>query len=277
MISTAKFKSIVWDFYKEHGRHDLPWRKTRDPYRILVSEIMLQQTQVERVREYYKKFLKRFPTAAALARGTSAAVLTEWQGLGYNRRALLLKRAAEEIVAKHRGVFPRTYEELVALPGIGSATAGDILAFAWNKPALVLETNIREVYFHHYFSPASQAKALRAGPCRVHDKALLPLLEKTLDKENPREWYYALMDYGSHLKKTHGNKVSRSAHYTKQSKFAGSNRELRSKILKLVLTKSHTEKELPKLLSSSPADIKRNLLAMEKEGLLRRKQGKISA
>ncbi len=266
--SPAAFIKTVTDFYKSHGRHDLPWRKTRDPYKILVSEIMLQQTQVDRVIGRYAQFLKRFPTLLSLAKASNAAVLTEWQGLGYNRRALHLKRATEVIAKKYKGKFPRTYSELVELPGVGPATAGDLMAFAWNKPALVLETNIRTVYMHHFF-PEQEKKRLAAGlPCKINDKELLPILEKTLDTGNPRDWYYALMDYGTFLKKTRGNNISRSAHYTKQTKFKGSNRELRSRILKLVLHTSQTKGALEKALSCSKDLLGKNLSTMQQEGLI---------
>ncbi len=273
-LSHAAFIKTVTDFYAAHGRHNLPWRKTRDPYKILVSEIMLQQTQVDRVIGRYAQFLKRFPTLEALARASNATVLKEWQGLGYNRRALHLKRAAEIIVSEHKGKFPKDYQALLKLPGVGPATAGDIMAFAWNKPAVVLETNIREVFFHHFFP---HMKDRNGKACKIYDKELLPILEKTLDTENPRDWYYALMDYGTHLKKTRGNNISRSAHYMKQSTFKGSNRELRSQILKLVLAKPRVEKDILKLLAAPAPDIKKNIIAMEKEGLLRRRRGTISA
>lgn len=218
---------------------------------------MLQQTQVDRVIPFYNNFLKKFPTVKALAAAKSSEVLKAWVGLGYNRRAVNLQRAAAAIAGSNGGKFPQDYESLVALPGIGPATAGDLLAFAWGKPAIILETNIRQVFFHHFLKNNK----------KVHDKELIPIVEKTLDRKNPREWYYALMDYGSYLKKS-GNTISRSAHYTKQSKFKGSNRELRSKILKLTLEKPRTEKEILKLLDSPAPALRTNLIALEKEGLI---------
>ena len=201
---------------------------------------MLQQTQVERVVGYYETFLKKFPTVGKLARAKATDVLKLWQGLGYNRRAVNLKRAAEVVMKEYGGKFPKTYEELLKLPGVGPATAGDIMAFAYNSPAVVLETNIREVMFHHFFRDNK----------KVHDRDLLPLIEKTLDKKNPREWYWALMDYGAYLKKHQGNNVSKSAHYTKQSKFKGSRREQRAKMLRIMLKENRSEKEILKLLNS---------------------------
>lgn len=268
------FKNTVWKFYRAHGRGHLPWRKTRDPYKILVSEIMLQQTQVDRVIPKYKSFLKKFPKVKALAKVKNKDVLLEWQGLGYNRRALNLKRAAEKIVSDFGGEFPQTLDELLTLPGVGRATAGDVLAFAFNKPAVVIETNIRTVFIHHFF----------ADKKKVSDKEILKLIEKTLPTSHAkgrtggvREWYYALMDYGAHLKKTLGNNIARSKHYKKQSTFKGSNRELRSHILKLVLAKPRTKAEILKLLDSPAPAIEKNLLALSKEGLIRAKNGRISA
>lgn len=271
MLSPATFRKIVWDFYKKHGRQALPWRNTKDPYKILVSEIMLQQTQVERVIPYYEHFLKKFPTAEKLAKAKTSDLLKAWQGLGYNRRAINLQRATQVVVKEYGGKFPKTYDELLALPGVGPATAGDLIAFAYNAPAIVLETNIRQVFFHHFFP-----QALERGdkPCKIYDKDVAPLVEKTFDRDNPREWYYALMDYGSHLKKLHGNIAHRSAHYTKQSKFKGSNRELRSNILKLILEKPRREKDILKLLESPAPAVQKNLLALKKEGLVSYSQGR---
>ncbi len=178
----AQFKKTVWQYYKKNKR-DLPWRRSgATPYQILVSEIMLQQTQVDRVIPKYKHFIKQFPTFAALARAKQKDVLIAWQGLGYNRRALNLKRTAESVWNTHNGRLPKETNVLIALPGIGSYTAGAIRAFAWNLPSTVIETNIRTVYLHHFF-PTQK---------KVSDKTLLPLIEKTSDTKNPRECSYGL-------------------------------------------------------------------------------------
>ncbi len=219
-MSEKEFIKLVRLFYKKH-RRDLPWRNTKNPYRILVSEIMLQQTQVARVIPKYKAFLKEFPTLAALSTAPTTQLLAVWKGLGYNRRALSLRRCAEQIVSAHGGTVPNTFAALVALPGIGPATAGDILAFAFKIPHVVIETNIRSVYLHHFFPKATS----------VSDTKLLPIIERTLDRNNPRDWYYALMDYGAHLKSTTGNASRRSKHHVKQSKFEGSHRQMRARVL----------------------------------------------
>jgi A/G-specific adenine glycosylase len=213
---------------------------------------MLQQTQVSRVEVKYKSFLKKFPTVHALADAKLADVLTEWQGLGYNRRAIFLKRAAEKVVADFDGKFPRDFKTLCSLPGIGPATAGDLMAFAWNEPVVVIETNIRSVFIHFFFKEKQGSKDVR----KIHDKEILPLIEKTLDRENPREWYYALFDYGAHLKREFrrgekrgkdgngGNPSRRSAHYTKQSKFEGSYRQKRAAAVRIILRKPSSRVEI---------------------------------
>ncbi len=257
-MSPALFKKTVWSYYKKN-RRDFPWRQTRDPYKILVSEIMLQQTQAPRVIFKYEEFIKAFPTLESLAKAPLKKVLLLWQGLGYNRRAVNLQKAAQIIISQHKGKFPRDYTSLIGLPGVGPATAGDIMAFAWNKPVVVIETNIRTVFIHSFFKDEKD----------VHDKDILPLIEKTLDTKKPRDWYYALMDYGTMLKKTQINPSRRSKHYSKQSPFKGSNRELRSKILKYTLLYGkHSSKIIAEALSTDIDIIKTNITAMKKEGLI---------
>jgi len=256
-----QFKNTVWSYYKNHGRN-FPWRETRDPYKILVSEIMLQQTQAPRVVEKYNEFIKAFPDVFLLARAPRTKVLKLWQGLGYNRRAANLHQAAKEIVSQHKGKFPRDYTALIELSGIGPATAGDIMAFAWNKAVVVIETNIRTVFIHYFFKDEKN----------IHDKDILPLIEKTLDTKNPREWYYALMDYGAMLKKTLPNPSRRSRHYAKQSPFKGSNREIRSKILKYYLLYGiKSAKIVAASLDADETIVAKNIAAMRKEGLFKKK------
>lgn len=251
----TSFKKIVWDYYRKYGR-DLAWRNIKDPYRIVVSEIMLQQTQVERVSRMYSLFIKKFPSFKALARAPVSRVLLGWQGLGYNRRALNLQKLAQIVTEKYKGKLPETVEELDALPGIGKGTAGSLSAFVFNKPVPFIETNIRRVFLHHFFP----------GKKSVHDGGILKLVEKTVDKKNPREWYYALMDYGSHLGKKVENPNRRSKHYSKQSKFEGSNRQLRGRILKATLVGA-SQGELEHL-AGSKAKLARVRGELEREGFL---------
>ena len=203
----------------------LPWRNIDDPYGVLVSEVMLQQTQVARVIRYWERWMARFPTLDALAAADTATVLEAWQGLGYNRRALALKRACEQCSAQLAGKLPETAEELVRLPGIGPATAAGIIAFAHDRFAVYLETNVRSVFLHELF-PESEG---------VPDKRLLPYVADTCPAKGARSWYYALLDYGAHLKTQVANPSRRSSHYARQSAFEGSRREKRSFILKCVL------------------------------------------
>jgi len=228
------FIKAVWGYYHAHGRHDLPWRQTTSPYHILVSEIMLQQTQVVRVLPKYTAFVQRWPTARALARAPLAAVLTSWQGLGYNRRAKLLHECVQYVELQCNSTFPKNVSELQKLPGVGPYTAGAIIAFAFNQPVAFVETNIRTVYIHHFFKTKTA----------VDDKDLVAIIARTLDSSNPREWYWALMDYGTHLKKTYGSNTKQSRHYIKQTAFKGSVREVRGAILRIITTKgqlSHTQ------------------------------------
>lgn len=215
----------VWREGEDHHR-DLPWRYIDDAYAVLVSEVMLQQTQVSRVEAYWGKFLDLLPTIDALAAADVSVVLELWQGLGYNRRALALKRTAEICAKELGGALPKTYEGLLALPGIGPATAGGVCAFAYQQPALYLETNVRTVFLHELF-PDQEG---------VSDKQLEPLVLETCSKDDPRGWYYALLDYGAYLKSTQINPSRRSKHYTKQSTFEGSNRQKRAELVRIVLS-----------------------------------------
>ena len=219
-----QFRGIIYRHYRAHKRA-MPWRQTKNPYHILVSEIMLQQTQVDRVMGKYGEFLAKFPDFETLARAPWPEVLAIWQGLGYNRRALALKRLAQGVMENWGGTLPTSAEDLRSLPGIGPATAGALLAFAFAQPVAFIETNIRRVFLHFFFAD-------REG---VTDREILPLVEETLDRKRVRDWYYALMDYGAELKGSFPNPNRRSAHYARQSPFAGSNREVRGFILKKLL------------------------------------------
>lgn len=260
-----QFITTVWDFYSEHGRHDLPWRKTADPYKILVSEMMLQQTQVQRVIPKYKEFLKVFPNTKQLAEASLGDVLRVWQGLGYNRRAKFLKQAAEAVIKEHKGKWPKTFEKLRSLPGIGTYTAGAVMNFAYNQPIPLIETNIRTVYLHHFFHD-------KHG---VPDSDVMPIIERTVDHTRPREWHWALMDYGSYLKTTHGNASKRSKTYKKQSNFKISNRYVRGAILRVLSVQTFTYKQLVNQLSSiSETRIKAALTSLRSEGIILLQNGK---
>ena len=266
-MTVARFRKIVWDHYRKHGRHDMAWRHTRDPYRIVVSEVMLQQTQVARVAEKYPAFIAAFPSFAALAAADQGDVLAAWQGLGYNRRGMYLKRLAEEVIGRHGGVLPRIPEELEKLPGIGPATARSIAAFAFNAPVVFIETNVRSVFIREFFPDAVS----------VRDSEIVPLAEAAMPRGKSREWYWALMDYGAHIKANNKNPSQRSAHHAKQKPFAGSDREVRGKIVKLLIERSpRTIGELREA-SSSAGKIRDNLKRLVAEGMIRKKGGAFAA
>lgn len=222
-VTREAFVARVWERGAEEYR-DLPWRGVDDPWAVLVSEIMLQQTQVARVERYWTRFLEAFPAPADLADAPTADVLAHWQGLGYNRRALALKRTAEQ-VAKGGGQLPDTFSELVALPGIGPATAAGVLAFAFQKPSVYVETNVRAVFLHELFP----------GEDKVPDADLLPYVADTANEADPRGWYCALLDFGAALKRDGANPTRASTTYARQSAFEGSRRQKRAELVRIVL------------------------------------------
>lgn len=235
---------------------DLPWRNTRDAYAIMLSEVMLQQTQVPRVLGRWEAWLELFPTPAALAAAPLPPVLEQWQGMGYNRRAINLKRACEQVVERFGGEVPSAYEDLLSLPGIGPATAAGVRAFAFDAPGVYLETNVRTVFLHELFP----------GQDGVSDKELIPLVESTCPEHDVRGWYYALLDYGAHLKKTLPNPSRRSKHHVKQSKFEGSHRQKRAFLLRRLLEGEADVGQLAADLSN--AELKAGRDAMLEEDVL---------
>jgi len=254
------FRAKIRAHYRAHAR-SMPWRETRDPYRILVSEIMLQQTQVDRVRVKYDEFLAAFPDVAALASAPLDRVLAAWQGLGYNRRAVALHRSARILQREYRGRIPDDTAALVALPGIGAATAASIRAFAFEAPVVFIETNIRRVFIHEFFP----------GRAAVEDIELLPLVAAALDGRSPREWYYALMDYGAALARQVPNPNRRSRTYTRQSRFEGSDRQLRGAILRtLIGAAALTGAGIARAAGGDSERVLRLLGDLEREGFVQR-------
>ncbi len=249
--------------YKTSARRHLPWRHTRDPYRILVSEVMLQQTQVERVIPYYERWLKLFPTPRVLAMAPLSRVLKAWQGLGYNRRGKYLwetgkilstetsqKKVLGSPVSRSERLRARLFFQKVSasrakLPGVGPYTVAAVQAFAFNEPTVFIETNIRTVFFHHIYSGVLQNTS-------ISDRELLPLVEQALKKSKmqPRDFYAALMDYGSHLKRQGVRLNQKSKHYAKQSKFEGSTRQKRANKLRALLERGASEREIRRTLDA---------------------------
>jgi A/G-specific adenine glycosylase len=229
------FQDAVWEYYHAHGRHDLPWRifkpdSSLDPYAVVVSEMMLQQTQVQRVIPKFTAFLDRFPGWQPLSQATLADVVSAWSGLGYNRRAKFLWQTAAIVSANHQGQLPATSAELVALPGIGPNTAGAILAYAFNQPVAFIETNIRTVFIHHFF----------ADETGIADMRIREIVAQTVPQYEARDWYWALMDYGTFLKQRVGNAARASVMYSKQSAFHGSRRQVRGQVLRLLTSGSYS-------------------------------------
>ncbi|MDR3343006.1 MAG: A/G-specific adenine glycosylase [Treponema sp.] len=257
------FKNIIYSHYEEAGRM-FPWRGDITPWGVLVSEFMLQQTQTERVIPYWERWMSRWSTPEALSKASMEEALREWSGLGYNRRCRYLKECARLITEQYGGQVPDTPAELLHLPGIGAYTSGAIACFSYNYPAVFIETNIRAVVIHFFFQ-AQEA---------VKDTEIIPILEATLDRENPRKWYWALMDYGAALKKVTVNPSRRSAHYTKQSRFEGSFRQLRGSIIKSLVTQGPANAgELHTRIGVEEMDLYEALKALEKESMVAEEEG----
>ena len=254
------FRKMILSFYERNGR-DMPWRHTTNPYHILVSEIMLQQTQVDRVRKKYPEFITAFPTYASLADAPLHQVLALWQGMGYNRRAIVLQACARKVRDEHNGFLPSDEDVLETLPGIGHATACSIAAFAFNRPVVFIETNIRRVFIHFFFNDRSS----------VRDREILPFAEQALYRENPRVWYWALMDYGSELKNAIPNPNRKSAHYTKQATFKGSDRQIRGIVIRSLLkVPGQDEQALLKTIPHDTARVHRIIEGLVAEGFIAR-------
>lgn len=263
-MEKTQFKRKIYSYYRESGR-DFSWRRTKDPYRILVSEIMLQQTQAgKRTEEKYKAFTKQFPDFETLGAAPLRSVLRQWQGLGYNRRAKALRELAKIVVADYGGKLPKTEAELVKLPGVGPYTAGAVCAFAFNKPAVFIETNIRAVFIHFFFNKVSR---------KISDAEILGLVEEMLPRTDSRKWYQALMDYGVMLKKKYPNSNYKSKHYIKQNKFEGSNRQLRGQIIKLLVEKRKLSLyQITSNLARKKKDVNDQLHSLLQEGFITKKQ-----
>lgn len=261
----AALQKLVYSYFEGHYR-DLPWRKGGDPYQVLVSEVMLQQTQVDRVIPKFTAFVQQFPDPQTLAEAPASDLLAAWQGLGYNRRALNLQRAARMIVDEWDSSIPDDPVLLQQLPGIGPYTAGAIASFAFNRPQIFLETNIRAVLLHFFFADQEG----------ITDKQLLPVAEAVLDQANPRNWYNALMDYGSDLKRRFPNPSRRSRHHTVQSRFEGSDRQIRGAVLRLLLESGGmTVRAMQKQLDVEAERFERILEGMVKDGFIRKERGKL--
>jgi A/G-specific adenine glycosylase len=229
IIDQKKVEEIqekILDFYNSNKR-DLPWRHTQNPYYIHLSEIMLQQTQVSRVIEYYNKFTSIYPTLESMAQAPKPELLSNWQGLGYNNRILRLQKTAQIIQKEYKREYPQIQKELEKLPGIGSYTSGAILSFAFNQESKVVDTNIRRILIHEFNLDEE-----------IKQKELEEIAQIITPKGKAREWNNALMDYGALELSAKKTKIKSKG---KQSKFIGSTRWVRSQILKQLLEQQETQ------------------------------------
>lgn len=259
------FKNTVWEYYKKNKR-DFPWRSEPTPYNVFISEVMLQQTQTYRVLPKYEAWIARFPDFKTLANSPFSEVLQYWSGLGYNRRALYLHKASQIVINEYNGLIPKDPELLVKLPGIGKATAASIIVFSYNIPLVFIETNIRRVFIHEFFGDKEN----------IDDKDIYKLVKESVDQKNPREWYYALMDYGSYLPKQTTNPNRKSKHYTKQSKFEGSLRQVRGRILQILTAQNPIDTyQLEKLVNVEPERFEKALSQLTSEGFLEINHNKV--
>jgi A/G-specific adenine glycosylase len=262
-LTAHAFQRFILSYFKKNGR-EFPWRNTTDPYKVLVSEVMLQQTQTERVVVKYAEFLKAFPTWKALSEATPAEVVKVWMGLGYYRRAFNLHKAAQCVWRDYDGKPPRNAEGLKNLPGVGPYTAAAVAAFAFGEPAPMIETNIRTVYLYTFYPQVED----------VSDKEILAKVDETLYRKDPRTWFYALMDLGVELKKHAKGINHRSKHHVKQSRFQGSLRQVRAAVLRTIAeAESIRRTDIPKKLAYEADKIETALAALESEGLIQSARG----
>ncbi|KXK09146.1 MAG: A/G-specific adenine glycosylase [Microgenomates bacterium OLB22] len=256
-IDIHRFQKQIYDYFRSHGRV-FPWRYESDPYKVLVSEVMLQQTQTGRVVAYYERFIHAFPTVKALADAPLSKVLSLWQGLGYNRRGMYLHKAAQMISKDYDGKVPLTVSELDNLPGIGYATAAAIYTYAYDRPTPFIETNIRAVYLYFFYE----------GEEEVTDESLLRDVQISLDYDHPRDWFYALTDYGVMLKKEKKFRNLQSKHYTCQSRFEGSIRQVRGVLLREALQRKHISEQFALSLGYDKMKTYDALATLVRDGIL---------
>jgi A/G-specific adenine glycosylase len=252
----------------EKNRRDLLWRRTHDPYQIFISEVMLQQTQVTRVLPIYLKFISKFPTVNALSHAPISDVLKAWKGMGYNRRALYLKKAAGEIVKKYDGIFPDDEKILLTLPGVGKYTARAILVFAYRKDISLIDTNIRQIITHFFFDDGKQK-----------EKDIEEIATQLVPVGKSWEWHQALMDYGA-LALRGDVKPSKKTKKHEKVPFRESDRFFRGRIIDALREKSYSELELIEFMIENHGKngefFNRILTGLEKDDLIKRKQGRIS-
>lgn len=252
-MDVAKFRRKILSFYRKSGR-DLPWRRTTNPYFILLSEVMLQQTQVDRVKEYYARWTRKWPTVSHLARADRKDVLREWMGLGYNNRAVNVHKAAQKMAKFYKGDVLKAVKNYEHVPGIGPYTSRAVRIFAANEDIATVDTNIRRILMHEFNLPST-----------VSDKKLWELAAQCLPKGRSRDWHNALMDYGSIVLTSRKTGIKPK---TRQSTFEGSDRQIRAQVLRHVLRYGQTFAELQKVTGADRARLERIVGKMVAGGLI---------
>lgn len=253
-MGTEEFRELVWQESRSLYR-DMPWRDEPTFYYVLVSEIMLQQTQVPRVLIKFTELIATFPTIEALASAKLADVLRAWSGLGYNRRAKFLHEAAKYVVVNGQ---PNTRSDLTKLPGVGTNTAAALMNYVYEVPTPYIETNIRTVFLHHFFTESTD----------VTDAEILERVNQTIDSEHPRQWFWAIMDYGTLLKGQRAGRLQQSKHYKRQTPLKGSVREVRGQIIKELTQQPFSDRELRNILSADDR-FEKALTGLVADGLVR--------
>ncbi|MFZ2025313.1 MAG: hypothetical protein WAV51_03460 [Microgenomates group bacterium] len=260
-----QFQTTILTWWKNH-RRELPWRKTHDPYKILVSEIMLQQTQVSRGLPKYIEFTNRFPTVESLAHASTGEILRMWKGMGYNRRALYLQNTAKKVVLEYNGKFPNTEQQLTAFPGLGTYTARAIMVFAFKIDIAMVDTNIRQIITHFFFDDIPQT-----------EKVIQKFADQLVPKGKSWEWHQALMDYGALALERNRKRIVKK----KSKPFKETNRYFRGRLLDLVYETQWKEadltSEMVKKFGKDEEFIEQIIKGMSKDGLIvRSKTGIIS-
>ena len=248
-----RFQQKIFSFYQQNKR-SLPWRETTDPYKILLSELMLQQTQVSRVVSYYEQWIARWPTLEALASASRAEVLKAWMGLGYNTRAVHLHKAAQKIVAEYEGDVNAAMKQYTEVPGVGRYTAHAVQIFSTNADLVTVDTNIRRIFIAEFHLPED-----------LSAQELWKIAAQCLPRGRSREWHNALMDYGAlqqTAKKTGIRPVSQ------QSSFEGSDRQIRAAVLRFLLSGPSSFEIIHQTLGGEQMRLRKILDKMVDEELL---------
>jgi len=254
-----EFQKKVFSFYQKNKR-DLPWRKTTDPYKILLSELMLQQTQVNRVILYYEKWIARWPAISALASASLAEVLQAWMGLGYNTRAINLHKAARKIVTEFDNDVIEAMKQYKEIPGVGRYTSQAVQIFSTNTDLVTVDTNIRRIFINEFHLPE-----------KVSDKELWGLAKRCLPKGRSREWHNALMDYGALFLTAQKTGIKPK---TQQSRFEGSDRQLRARIIRILLQNDESLVNISRILNVDSSWLQRILEKLISEEIISKKNNR---